>query len=60
MLRRSLFISLLKRILQDRGHGMKIAVIVNDMGALNLDADEIVRHKLVKDIIAAYERAGGE
>ena len=41
--------TLLKRVLNDRGHKMKIAVVVNDMGALNLDADEIKRHKLVQD-----------
>jgi len=41
--------TLLKRVLHDRGHKMKIAVVVNDMGALNLDADEIKRHKLVQE-----------
>ncbi len=41
--------TLLKRVLQDRGHKMKIAVVVNDMGALNIDADEIKRHKLVQE-----------
>ena len=41
--------TLLKRILQDGGHKMKIAVVVNDMGALNIDADEIKRHKLVQE-----------
>ena len=41
--------TLLKRILHDRGQKMKIAVVVNDMGAMNLDADEIKRHKLVQE-----------
>ena len=41
--------TLLKHILQDHGHKMKIAVVVNDMGAINIDADEIKRHKLVQE-----------
>ena len=40
---------MLKHVLNDHGHKMKIAVVVNDMGAMNIDADEIKRHKLVQE-----------
>lgn len=41
--------TLLKRILQSKDNGFKIAIIVNDMGAINLDADEIKKHKLIQE-----------
>ena len=41
--------TLLKHILHDHGHKLKIAVIVNDMGAINMDANEIKKHKLVQE-----------
>lgn len=41
--------TLLKHILHDHGHKIKIAVVVNDMGAINIDANEIKRHKLVQE-----------
>ena len=28
---------------------MKVAIIVNDMGAINLDAEEVVKHKLIQE-----------
>jgi len=40
--------TLLKQILQNKDN-MKIAVIVNDMGAINLDASEIKKHKLIQE-----------
>ena len=40
--------TLLKQILQNK-EGMKIAVIVNDMGEINLDASEIKKHKLIQE-----------
>ena len=41
--------TLLKRILQSKTPNFKIALIVNDMGALNLDAEEIKKHKLIQE-----------
>ena len=41
--------TLLKRILQSKDTNFKIALIVNDMGALNLDAEEIKKHKLIQE-----------
>ena len=41
--------TLLKRILQSKEPNFKIAIIVNDMGALNLDAEEIKKHKLIQE-----------
>ena len=31
---------------------------VDGIGFVDFDKEDVVRHKLVKDIIAAYERAG--
>ena len=41
--------TVLKHILQHHGHKMKIAVVVNDMAAINFDANEIKRHKLIQE-----------
>ena len=41
--------TLLKRILQSKTPNFKIAIIVNDMGALNHDAEEIKKHKLIQE-----------
>ena len=41
--------TLLKRILQSKDNNFRVAIIVNDMGAINLDADEIKKHKLVQE-----------
>jgi G3E family GTPase len=51
--------TLLKHILQDHSHKMKIAVVVNDMGAVNIDADEIKRHKLVQEKAQMVELQNG-
>lgn len=40
--------TLLKHILRSKSN-IKFAIIVNDMGALNLDAEEIKKHKLVQE-----------
>ena len=40
--------TLLKQILRNK-QGLKVAIIVNDMGAINLDAEEVVKHKLVQE-----------
>ena len=40
--------TLLKQILRNK-QDMKVAIIVNDMGAINLDAEEVVKHKLVQE-----------
>merc|ERR1719337_537710 len=40
--------TLLKQILRNK-NDMKVAIIVNDMGAINLDAEEIKKHKLVQE-----------
>jgi G3E family GTPase len=40
--------TLLKSILRNQ-QGLKIALIVNDMGAINLDAEEIKNSKLVQE-----------
>ena len=39
--------TLLKQILRNK-QDMKVAVIVNDMGSINIDAEEVVKHKLVQ------------
>ena len=36
--------TLLKRILQSKENNFRVAIIVNDMGAINLDAEEIKKH----------------
>jgi len=41
--------TLLKQILQTKEQNFKIAIIINDMGALNLDAEEIKKHKLIQE-----------
>ena len=41
--------TLLKHILRSRSNKLKFAIIVNDMGALNLDAEEIKKHKLIQE-----------
>jgi G3E family GTPase len=41
--------TLLKRILESKNSEMKIAIIVNDMGEINLDAKEIKEHKLIQE-----------
>jgi G3E family GTPase len=56
--------TLLKRILREnnrRGDGekLKIAVIVNDMGEINLDADEIKHSKLVQEEAEMVELHNG-
>ena len=50
--------TLLKRILKN-ADGMKIAVIVNDMGEINLDADEIKHSKLIQEEAAMVELHNG-
>ena len=40
--------TLLKQILRNK-QDMKVAIIVNDMGAINLDAEEVVKHKLIQE-----------
>ena len=40
--------TLLKNILQNKSN-MKIAVVVNDMGEINIDAEEIKKHKLIQE-----------
>ena len=40
--------TLLEHILKSKDHGMKCAVIVNDMGALNIDATLITNHQVVQ------------
>ena len=41
--------TLLKRILQSKDNNFRVAIIVNDMGAINLDAEEIKKHKLIQE-----------
>lgn len=41
--------TLLRQILESKNNEMKIAIIVNDMGAVNLDAKEIKQHKLIQE-----------
>jgi Ni2+-binding GTPase involved in maturation of urease and hydrogenase len=41
--------TLLKQILQSKETNFKVAIIVNDMGAINLDAEEIKKHKLIQE-----------
>eukprot|EP00984_Skeletonema_dohrnii_P027119 scaffold16574_cov139-Skeletonema_dohrnii-CCMP3373.AAC.3 len=41
--------TLLKQILQSKQSNYRIAIIVNDMGAINLDAEEIKKHKLIQE-----------
>ena len=40
--------TLLKQILRNK-QDMKVAIIVNDMGEINLDAEEVVKHKLIQE-----------
>eukprot|EP01063_Lacrimia_lanifica_P031535 TRINITY_DN5222_c0_g1_i1.p1 TRINITY_DN5222_c0_g1~~TRINITY_DN5222_c0_g1_i1.p1 ORF type:complete len:576 (+),score=286.97 TRINITY_DN5222_c0_g1_i1:57-1784(+) len=50
--------TLLKQILRNK-MGMKVAVVVNDMGAVNLDADEIANTKLVQEKTEMVELHNG-
>lgn len=40
--------TLMQHILQAKDHGLKCAVIVNDMAALNIDAEILKRHEVVQ------------
>ena len=56
--------TLLKRILTDNnqksdGEALKIAVVVNDMGEINLDADDIKHSKLVQEDAEMVELHNG-
>ena len=51
--------TLLKRILRTKNDSLKIAVIVNDMGAINLDASEIKKHKLIQEEQEMVELSNG-
>ena len=51
--------TLLKRILRTKNDALKIAVIVNDMGAINLDASEIKKHKLIQEEQEMVELSNG-
>ncbi len=41
--------TLLRQILESKNNEMKIAIIVNDIGAVNLDAKEIKQHRLIQE-----------
>jgi thioredoxin len=56
--------TLLKRILRENnkrsdGENLKIAVVVNDMGEINLDADEIKHSKLIQEDAEMVELHNG-
>ena len=51
--------TLLKRILREAGDGLKVAVIVNDMGEINLDASEIKNSKLIQEEASMVELHNG-
>ena len=52
--------TLLKQILQSKHHSkLRIAIIVNDMGAINLDASEIKKHKLIQEKAEMVEMHNG-
>ncbi len=40
--------TLLNRILTDQTHGMRIAVIENEFGAINIDSELVVKQELVQ------------
>ncbi len=50
--------TLLKQILRNNNN-LKIAVIVNDMGSINIDAKEIKQHKLIKEKTEMVELQNG-
>lgn len=51
--------TLLKQILESKNSELKIAIIVNDMGALNIDAKEIKKHKLIQEKQVMVEMHNG-
>merc|ERR1712178_309326 len=50
--------TLLKQILRNKKN-LKVAIIVNDMGAINLDAEEVKKHRLVQEKSEMVELQNG-
>lgn len=50
--------TLLKQILRNK-QGLKIALIVNDMGSINMDANEVKKHKLIQEKTEMVELQNG-